>query len=211
MASESKEFDATKIKKLEISNPKGDILVQASSSNSKKIIVSVEKIQFDKQCRFNIGQSIATLSVKVDQENSIFDKVNCVTKLKVEVPNQLIDIDVSSGTAGISLVNTTGNINFRTATGAVDIKGDILKNIEGKTATGNMRLSFNKCPSRADIDLVTATGDAEILLATNCKIKVSHKSATGELFNELGESEDYQVKIISKSAGGSLKIKKISK
>lgn len=208
---DSIEFDASKIKKLEISNAKGEILVQASNAFPNKIIVSIEKLQFDKQCQFTQSQSMGTLSIKVEQESGLFSKVNCVAKLKIEIPSKLIDIDVSSSTASIALINTTGTVNFRTAAGMVEIKSDILKNIDGKTATGNMRMSFNKCPSRADIDLMTATGDTDIFLPANCKIKVAHKSATGELFNELGESEDYQVTIVSKSAGGSLKIKKISK
>lgn len=208
LASDTREFDAAKVKKLEISNPKGEILVTISKNNLKKIFVTIEKIKFDKQCRFNISESSDTLSVKVDAENALFDKVNCVTKLRIEVPNSLFSFDASSGSASITFIDVLGTINFKTATGTVSIKGEVLKNIDGKTATGNVSLNFKKCLGRADIDLVSATGDAEVVLPTNCKIKVTHKSATGDLFNELGESEDYQVTIVSKSAGGSLKVKK---
>lgn len=209
-SSETREFDGSSIKKLELSNSKGEILV-VGSLTAKKITVSIDKIQFDKKCQFKIQSDMGTLTAKVEQENILFDKSNCIAKIKIEVPIQMIDINVSSGTANIKLVNIQGKVDFKTATGPIDISGELLKNIEGKTATSNMRLSYHKCPARADINLVTATGDTEILLPQNCKIRVSHKSATGELFNELGESEDFQVHISSKSAGGSLKIKKNQK
>jgi hypothetical protein len=209
-SAETKEFDGSSIKRLEISNPKGEILV-VTTPNSKKIIVTIDKIQFDKKCHFNLSSSMGTIIAKVEHENALFEKANCISKLKIEVPSKMIDLDISSGTASIKLVDTQGKVDFSTATGPVEISGDMLKNIDGKTATSNMRISYSKCPARADINLVTATGDTEIYLPTNCKIRVSHKSATGELFNELGETEDYQVHISSKSAGGSLKVKKFQK
>ena len=204
---EKKEFDSGNIKRLEISNPKGEITV-VTSANTKKILVIIEKIQFDKQCHFNLASSMGTITAKVEHTNALFDKANCITNLRIEIPSKIIDIDVSAATSAIKLINIQGTVDFKTATGAVDITGDTLKNIDGKTATGNMRISYNKCPIRADINLVTATGDTDIFLPSTCKIQVSHKSATGDLFNELGDSEDYQVHISSKSAGGSLRIKK---
>ena len=210
-SNETREFDANTIKKLEISNPKGEISV-ISSSSAKKIIVTLEKIKFDKKCQFNLSSSTEMISAKIELENALFQKSNCITKLKIEIPKKkIVDVDVSSGSANIKLIDIDGNIDFSTATGSVQISGDILKNIEGKTATSNMNISNHKCPSRADINLVSATGDTVIVLPANCRIKVTHKSATGELFNELGESEDYQVHISAKSAAGNLKIKKIIK
>jgi hypothetical protein len=207
---ETKEFDSAPIKKLQIANPKGEILVNYVK-NSKKIVVSIDKIEFDSKCKFILSASIGVLKIAVENENAIFDKANCVSKLKINIPNKSVGIDVTSGTASIKIEGVDGTIDFKTATGAVEINAEALKNITGKTATGNMRLSFNNCPSRADIDLVSATGDAEIRLPSQCKIKVNHKSATGELFNELGDSEDYQVLISSKSAGGGLKVRKLTK
>ncbi|MGZ3788265.1 MAG: DUF4097 family beta strand repeat-containing protein [Bacteriovorax sp.] len=209
-AFEVKEVDSTGVKKLTISNPKGEIFL-SSAKSAKKITVSLDKIEFDKKCKLTINSTMGTLKVAIEHENALFDKSNCISKLKIEVPARIFDTEISSGTANVKVVDVEGKIDFKTATGAVDISGETLKNIEGKTATGNMRLSFKKCPARADIDFVTATGDGEIFLPTDCKIRVNHKSATGDLFNELGESEDYQVLIESKSAGGSLKIKKLAK
>lgn len=209
-SAETKAYESFGVKKIEITNPKGEINI-IGSPGLKKIMVSIDKIHFDKQCTFNITNTLGVLNAEVAHE-AMFEKANCVTKLKVEVPsNKIFSFDVTTGTANISMIDVLGSVEFKTATGSVDIKGESLKNIDGKTATSNMHITFKKCPGRADIDLVTATGDSEIVLPTTCKIKVTHKSAMGELFNELGESEDYQVHINSKSANGSLKIKKLVK
>lgn len=205
---EVREFDPANIKKLVVSNPKGEVQIESGPA-TKKFIVSLEKIKFDKACHFNVDQTSETLSVKIDQDNSLFDKANCVSRLKIEMPSKNTQLEVSTATANVIIKGSSGNIDFKTATGEVRILGDILKNIDGKSATGHMVLSFNKCAGRADVDLMSATGDAEITLPPQCKIKVNHKSATGELFNELGESEDYMVSIVAKSAGGDLKIKKL--
>ena len=208
---ESKEFDAGFIKSIEISNPKGEILVTTSHS-IKKILVSIEKVKFDKQCHFNLSSDLGIISAKVEQENALFEKSTCISKLKVEIPlEKLIDLEVSSGSSNIKLINLQGKIDFITATGSVAIIGDILKNIDGKTATSKVHISYKKCSTRADINLITATGDTEIQLPSDCKILVSHKSATGELFNELGENENYLIHINSRSAAGNLKIKKLKK
>ena len=209
-SAETRDFDISTIKKLDISNPKGEILVSTSAS-AKKISVTIEKIQFDKQCHFLLDNNLGTLSVKVEHDRALFEKANCLSKLKIELPTRLIDIEVTSGSSNIKLLDIQGKVDFSTATGPVEISGETLRNIEGKTATSNMRVSFTKCSSRADINLVSATGDAEIFLPVNCKIRVSHKSATGDLFNELGESEEFQVHINSKSASGNLKVKKWQK
>lgn len=206
-AAEVKEVESTGVKKISVSNPKGEIQI-VSAKKTNKILVSIDKIELDKKCNLVITPSMGTLKVAVEHDSSLFEKVNCVSKLKITVPAKSYAVDVSSETAGVKIIDVDGKIDFKTATGAVDISGETLKNIEGKTATGNMRLSYRKCQCRADIDLVTATGDTEIFLPSDCKIRVVHKSATGELFNELGESEDYQVLIDSRSAGGNLRIKK---
>lgn len=204
---ETREFAASNIKKLQISNPKGQIEV-TTNAKAKNITVNLVKVEFAKPCQFKVSETLDTLQIKIEQENVLFEKGSCIANLKIEIPNAPIALDVTSATAPISIKGTSSHVNFKTATGAVNIEGAVLKNVEGTTATANMTLSFHKCAGRADLEFISATGDAEVSLPSTCKIKVAHKSATGELFNELGESEDYLVFINAKSAGGNLRIKK---
>jgi hypothetical protein len=72
-----------------------------------------------------------------------------------------------------------------------------------------MNFNYKTCSGRADIDFLSATGKTVLKLPTTCKIRVDYKSAAGKLFNEVGESEDYQVFINAKSASGDFSIKKM--
>lgn len=204
---DSKSYDAKNIKKVEINSPKGEVKVSANENG--KVEVSVEKIQFDPKCRMAFSEVGTTLKIVIDQENIIFDKANCVTKISVKMPKD-IPLEISTGTSSVSTEGITSEIGFKSATGPFMGIG-LNSNFSAATATGAINLKYANCPNRADIDLMTASSDAEITFSKNCKLKVSHKSATGELFNEIGESKDYKVKVSMKSASGSLKILKSTK
>lgn len=206
----TKEFLASQIKKIEIKNPKGEIGL-IGTKGAKKISVVFEKVQFDSNCKFTQELSAGVLTLSVTHESGLFEKANCVSKILLSIPSSLPEVDVSTGTGLVRFQGVDSAIDFKTATGNVEIRGESLKSISGKTATGTVFLSYQTCPKRADIDLISATGDAEIQLGGSCKIRVNHKSATGELFNEMGDSEDYQVLISMKTASGHLKVKKLAK
>lgn len=205
-----KEFEASSIKRLDIKNPKGEITV-LGMKGLKKIAVKFEKVQFDSKCKFIQEENAGVLKLSIVHESGLFEKANCVGKLTVNVPPVLSEVEVSTGSGQIKFTGVEASVDFKTATGNVDIKAENLKSVSGKTATGNISLTYLSCPKRADIDLMTATGDAEVNLGAGCKIRANHKSATGELFNEMGDNEDYQVLVTMKSASGNLKIKKLSK
>lgn len=204
------EYEASSVKKIEIKNPKGEVVV-TGVKGAKKIAVSFEKVQFNPKCRFQEAQASDLLSLTVTQESALFEKANCVGKIHITVPQNLPEVEVSTSIGFIKFAGVDSAIDFKTATGMVEIEGGALKSVTGKTATGKISVRYQSCPKRADIDLVTATGDADIALGTGCKIRVNHKSATGELFNELGDSEDFQVLVSMKSASGNLKVKKLLK
>lgn len=206
----NRDFEAAQIKKLEIKNPKGEVVV-LGSKGAKKISFTHEKIQFDSKCRFQQETGAGLLKLSVSHESGLFEKANCVSKITVTVPSSLGEIDVSTGSGNVRFAGVDSAVDFKTATGNVEIKGENLKSVSGKTATGNISLSYVNCPKRADIDLMTATGDAEVFLGSGCKIRAGHKSATGDLFNEIGDTEDYQVLLSMKSASGNLKIRKLTK
>lgn len=204
-------FSAEGIKKIKISSPKGAIRLFAGSG-SDKIKTTYEKIRFDEKCQESRTVYGTTLEITIESANKLFNSAHCEGKLSVEVPARAFyDIEISTGSASIAIEKVTGHMDLQTATGNATIDSEVLKNLSFKSATANLKAVFKKCEGRSDISLLTATGDSVIELPAHCKIRVGHKSATGDLFNELGESQDYQVMISSKSAGGQLTIKKNGK
>lgn len=207
---ETKEFEAAQMKKIEIKNPKGEVEISGVKA-AKKTVVTIEKIKFDSKCKFQTELSAGVLKLAVVHDSGLFDKSDCEARLKIEAPASLSEIEASTGTGTLKISGMDGTVDFKTATGNVEIKGENLKGVSGKTATGHIIISYQNCPKRADIDFMSASGDADVRLGSSCKIRASHKSAAGELFNELGDSEDYQVLVTMKSASGNLKIKKAAK
>lgn len=205
-------FPALGIKSIMVSVPKGRISI-TSSRTQKDISVNIiesNKIYSDnKKCIKTVGLENAQLNVKIASENILFEKADCNYDVMIITPfAQTFDMDISSGSALIMIKDVNGILNLKTATGTVSVEGDIVKNISAKSATGNMNFGFKTCSGRADLDFISATGKTSLNLPTSCKIRVDYKSATGKLFNALGETEDYQVLINAKSASGDFSIGK---
>lgn len=203
-------FPAAGVKTVNISVPKGKISI-SSSKNQKDISVTVVGPKKDdgKKCTKSIGLENSEFFVKISSENILFEKADCDFDVTVVTPiTAVYDMEVSSGSAEVVIKDLNGAINLKTATGDVFVSGDALKNITAKTATGALNFSYKTCNARADIDFMSATGKTTLKLPASCKIRVDYKSATGKLFNAIGESKDYQVLINAKSASGDFTVNK---
>ena len=206
-------FPSQGIKTLMISVPKGRVSLSSSKIQKDSISVNIiesKKVYTDnKKCLKNVGLENSQLNVKISSENILFEKADCNYDVMIVVPaSQNFDMDVTSGSALIMIKDISGALNLKTATGTVSVEGDQVKNISAKSATGNMNFGYKTCSNRADLDVITATGKTSIILPATCKIRVEYKSAIGKLFNALGDTEDYQVKINATSASGDLTVGK---
>lgn len=202
-----KTFTAGSLNKISVTNTKGPTLITSTRETTVK--VSIEKIKFEEKCSMNAQLTGQTLEVEVASQNKLFNTAHCEARVKIEVPEKsLYEFDLSSGTGDQRIEKISGHFDLQTATGAIDIEAESLKNLAIKSASGPVRATFRACQGRGDVSVLSAASDVTLTLPETCKIRVSHKSATGDLFNELGESADYQVMISSKSASGKLMIKK---
>jgi hypothetical protein len=184
-------FPAAGVKTVNISVPKGKITV-SRSKNQKDISVTVVGPKKDdgKKCIKSVGLENSEFFVKISSENILFEKADCDFDVTIVTPlTSTYDFDVSSGSAQVVIKDLNGTINLKTATGA-------------------LMFSYKTCNSRADIDFMSATGKTTLKLPASCKIRVDYKSATGKLFNAIGESKDYQVLINAKSASGDFTVNK---
>lgn len=204
-----KTFPAAGITKIRVSNAKGHLIINGGSQD-KMFRSTVEKIKFDEKCTETRTVNGETLEIIIGSGNKIFNTAHCEAKVTLDIPaNTFLEYNLASGTGGITATNILGHLDITSSTGNILVKGDVLKNLDITTATGNISGQFKKCEGRSDVDFISASGDVTLELPASCKIRVSHKSATGELYNELGESADYQVMITGKSASGSLNVKKL--
>lgn len=205
-----KTFSTNDLSKIKVATTKGRLIITTTADSSIK--TSLEKIKFEEKCQDIRVKDGSTLEITIGQPNNFFGSGKCEAVVKVEVPAGLnLEYELSAGTAEITVEKVTGHFGIKTSSGNVLLSGDVLKNFSVTTASGNVSGVFKKCEGRADLDFLSAGGDVDLELPATCKIRVSHKSATGELYNEIGETTDYQVMIKSKSASGNLSITKNKK
>lgn len=203
-------FPVAGVKTVSVSVPKGNITISGSKTQ-KDISVTVTGPKRDdgKKCIKSVGLENSQFFVKISSENILFEKADCDFDVAIVTPiSSTFDMDISSGSAKVLISDLNGVINLKTATGDVFVSGDVLKNVSAKTATGALNFSYKTCNGRADVDFMSATGKTTLKLPGNCKIRVDYKSATGKLFNAIGESQDYQVLINAKSASGDFSVNK---
>ena len=208
-------FPSTSVKSLSVSISKGSIFINGNESN-KDISVSIKNLKKSpesEKCIKKMGLEGTTLDISVSNENSLFEKASCEFEVTVNFnaktlsnPESLIKLRTSNG--AIVVKGVSSELDFVTATGNILVDAEQLRNVNVKTATGSQNFSFKACPKRADVDLITATGQLDLKLPSTCKIKVDFKSGAGKLFNPIGESADYSVKINATSASGDLNLAK---
>lgn len=210
-------FPAAGIKKLSVAVPLGKISL-STSKTQKDVSVSLQAIGASKnpdpkrKCIETIELQDSNLVVKVASENVIFEKAKCEYAATVIVPaSHGLELDISTGSAGIDVKDINGAMNIASGTGNVYVSTDVLKDVNVKTGTGVLDFKFKTCSGRADVEFMSGTGNSVIELPENCKIRVDFTSAAGKLFNAIGEAEDYQVKIKVKSASGDLRVLKARK
>lgn len=209
-AESTKTFPTNEITKLKVEMGQGRLHITTSSDSSIK--TSLEKIKFDTDCQDLRAVNGSTLEITIGQPNNFFSQSKCDAALKIEVPAGLnLEYEISAGKTEITVEKVTGHFGIKNGAGNVLLSAETLKNYSVRTTSGNVSGVFKKCEGRADLDFLTAGGDVDLELPATCKIRVQYRSATGDLFNEIGETNDYQVMIKSKSASGNLSITKNKK
>lgn len=206
-------FPSTGIKKIEVSIPKGSISI-TNSKTQKDISVSVKRknVNDEKKCLQTIEIQDTVLVVKVASENKLFNKSDCDYIASVVVPAaHNVNLDISSGTGAITIKDINGAMNITTGTGNVKVAADVLKDVNVKTGTGSLDFHYKTCSGRADIDIISGTAKTTIELPETCKIRVDYTSGVGKLFNGIGESETFDVKIKATTGTGDLSIVKSGK
>lgn len=211
------------LQSLEISTTKGTLTI--SQGDKDKAVVEVKKVKWAKSCEESVVQFGPSLTVKI-KSSTLFNKDECQVDLTIKIPKS-VDMDIANGSMLTIISGIEGNLNYRSANGdlkaqglfpKVDIKvasSDVM--IDGLSGEGvisgastDMKLIYSRCPLKpARLSLNRASGDVEIFIPKFCKLKTQNKTASGDSFNEFGDSVDYNLEIASVSASGDFTIKKL--
>lgn len=213
----------TTLQSLEFEGAKGKLNIQVHAKN--EVIVNVKKIQWSKDCEESMVQFGPSLTFKF-KANSLFSKAQCVVETEVLLPKS-VDLDIGHGSVETTLKGVFGNLKYKSASGKLLAQGEFAKVeatvassdvfIEGLTsdteiigASSDVKLVYAKCPARpSKLSISRASGDVEIYAPKTCQFKTKIKTASGETFNEFGDSEKPDIEVSSVSASGDLTIKKL--
>jgi len=213
----------TSLQSLEFEGAKGKLNIQVHAKN--EISVNIKKVEWSKDCEESIVQFGPSITLKF-KANSLFSKAQCVVEADISLPKS-VDLDISHGSMETMLKGSFGNLKYKSASGKLLAQGEFLKVeatvassdvfVEGLTsdteiigASSDVKLVYAKCPTRpSKLSISRASGDVEIFAPKTCQFKTKIKTASGETFNEFGDSKNPDIDLSSVSASGDLTIKKL--
>lgn len=211
-ASFHKSFKIANLKEVSMEVPNGDVSIEAATGEEAHI--SVEKIEWDQQCKLEFERSEDELELEIDRDNT--DK-SCKVKLVAHLP-ATAELDLKVGTGKLIVLGWKGEIEFKAGSGDVEIVSDALEidgmsgsgdvvlsgsmgDVELKAGSGSLKLSYMKVPAKAKLSLKTGSGDALVKLPKGSSFRSSFISPAGKLKTQLKEdaNSDFKVKMLSGS------------
>lgn len=212
------EFDSADINKLVIKNNIGDVKVNVSQGG--KAIVTITKKNFTPACRVNVLKKEQSLHVEIaisDPESS------CDANYDIKIPKE-IAIDAESGSGDLQINDTKGELSFDTGHGDIKVNAEVTNldgksghgdiSINGLTASGSLKsgsgditITYKAAPTSGELNIKSGSGDAQVVLPKDAKVKTSFRAGNGSLKNDLGETADSKFKISMDSGSGDLMIK----
>jgi hypothetical protein len=129
-------FPVNDVKSISVSLPKGKVSI-TSSKTQKDVSITVVGPKTpetkDKKCIQSVGLENAQAFVKISSENILFEKADCEYEVAIVTPvTKNFDLDLATGSAYVLVKDVNGAINLKTATGDVNVNGDVLKKYHGK-------------------------------------------------------------------------------
>lgn len=217
---ESKDFDAKGLNEVSVTNTSGKVTIQAVEGN--KAHVTAIKNKFSDRCKLTMDRSGDELTVKVEK-SGFFSSEDCDVDLLVKVP-KAVDLDLTIGAGKLAVNGVEGELDFKIGSGNVTAEG-LFKEIDGKsgngrieikglagggelkTGAGGIDLTFAQKPLAGALDLKTGSGNATLNFPKGAKVKTDFQAGSGQLSNQLGESENAPFSVSMKAGSGDLKIK----
>jgi hypothetical protein len=220
---ETKEFDGSKIKTIEVQNMSGSIRVTGESRAN--VSVTTEKVKFGEKCTLEVKQDNSKIFVKVDRKTGLWTSDSCEVNVSVSTP-QAVSLDLKNGSGPIDVKNTKGSVEYKIGSGQVkidaqveklngksgsgstDVKG-VLADVSITAGSGSIKITYPAVPSKGELNIKSGSGNAEVWMPAGAKIMTDVMQGSGKTYNELGDSKDAPYKISFKAGSGNLDIKKI--
>lgn len=223
-SSDTKEFAAKKIVRLDVDNKFGNIKI--SGQNTDKITITAEKIKFNDKCTLSYKQSDEVIEVE-SEKKSFFSDADCIVNFSIVVPKKM-NLEIKTGSGQIDIAGTSGKLEVRVGSGNVKVSSEVahLDAIAGsgdievnglvadadvKVGSGNVKLTYTQDPGKGELDIKLGSGDASLFFPPKMHIHSKVLVGSGQSYNEIGDFKDSKFIVSFKAGAGSLSIKSSGK
>ena len=220
-ATETKTFDGSELRSIEMKTGSGDITVTGQSGSD--VVVTADKRRFGDGCELTMETRGNRLVLESKSQPSWFGN-GCQVSFKVLMPMRLalkmatgsgrviVDrtigrVDVRVGSGDVSINGTVSDLEARSGNGDITVNG-MLTRADIKTGSGRIELTYDESPSSGDIEIRTGSGDATVYLPAQSRVSAELRAGSGRLRNDLPNDPNANFKIRMKAGSGDLRIKK---
>jgi hypothetical protein len=217
---ETREFDASAVKKLIIENQEGKTSVTAT--DSAKATVDITRTTFSDKCTLEIAQKADTLNITV-KKKGIFTSESCEVNFDIKVA-KATNLALTVGSGKVALQGMQGELAFTIGSGNVVADGEFKKvkglagsgdiEIKGlttgadlKTGSGGITLTYANANPKGELSMTTGSGNATVAFPKNTVIQTSFAAGSGKLTSDLVSNPKAAFKVSMKAGSGDLKIK----
>jgi len=211
-----------KAKSLMVKITGGDVTLMGSESAAA--VVRVEKESLGSHCKMTIKDVGGVIVVDLRQAFNTNREV-CTANFFITIPQNL-SATVKTGNGKLTVNNLKKNLNFRIGSGSATINAD-LDNISGssgsgdisirgffklatvKSGSGHVRVEANKPMTEGNLNIMTGSGNADVLLPENSKVSVTYSAGRGILKNDFPASDKEALRLQMKAGSGNLNISKL--
>ena len=221
---ETKDFSAKDIVRLEIDNQIGQIKIEGRDTD--KISITADKIKFGSKCLLSFKQSEKVIEI-VNNKKSFFSDADCEVNFLVIIPKKL-NLELKNSRGRIEIEGTSGRLEVKVASGDVIVHSEV-ESLEAKAGSGNIevhgltgnanvkigsgdvKLVYSKDPGKGEIDIKAGSGDATLFFPPKMRVHSKALVGSGDSYSDIGDFQDAKFLISFKAGSGTLNIKDSSK
>ncbi len=222
----TKNFKADQIKSLKLKNGHGYVTVEGKASPEAKI--EAIKIKWSESCALEIRQDGGVVDVSVTKKSvsSSLLSNDCQINFNIVVPPK-IDLVAENGSGKVNISNINGDVEVvlgsgdltmqkidsgkiksQTGSGSLSVDG-VIRNADIQVGSGDINLVYRKVPTAGTATINSGSGNTNISLPKESKIKVDFTSGSGKLTCEVDQLQTAPYSISVDAGSGDLRIKKL--
>ena len=202
-----KNFDASKIKMLEITAGSQDVLISGTKDKTASVKVTYKSGYNETKCYYTAEIKGDTFNIKFEK-NAIWSHFGgCGADIEVKVPESTL-VKAMLGSGDLKVNNIISEIKTQTGSGNISIDANPTK-IDGRTGSGDIELALKPGKTKITADLQTGSGTMTVKMPKDAKVSVTHMHGSGSTHNEFSNSENPNIVINAHSGSGDFYAKKL--